>query len=79
MHYFVFPFFRVNLKNKKQNPRVYWMPKKECLVVFNVLTLHILTYEGSWTGSWAGGVRIPLAGKKKTSCSPRYVIVNITV
>ncbi len=62
--------------------------KKECLVIFNVLTLHILTYEASWTVSLVDimgglgalgfrGVRTPLPWNM--SCSSQYIIVNITV
>ncbi len=40
------------------------MPKKGCLVIFNVVTLHILIYEGSWTGSWADIMGGYFPGKK---------------
>ncbi len=59
------------LKKKETHvrPRVYLMPKKEYLVVFNVLTLHILTYEGSWTGSWMD-IPDPPSWEKKHEFSP---------
>ncbi len=62
--------------------RVFWMSKKECHVIFNVLMFHILRgwvdqlmgrYYGGGTGS-----RPHFLGKNVT-CPPQYIIINTNV